>query len=428
MPTDLSEARPLDALRSPENAVATDLTAAVRQLRPASFVAYSEIYAFDPMEFAQLGQATITPKAGVPSLLHWGRTESGNDVWTTARSGWFDVTWQGVGVELVAATFGVAGAAPETGWWIVGPDEAAVKAFFLAVCRYTEDVHGQVLVFNDGEFSKSTELHHAVKAASWDDLVLPGALARDIRADARRFFERRAFYESHRLPWKRGLLFIGPPGNGKTHSVRALLNELDRPIIFVRGFQGRNQSVAGGVAQVFERARRMAPAVVVLEDLDCLVDESSRSLLLNELDGVARNHGLFVVATTNHPEKLDRSLLDRPSRFDRKFHFPLPDAEVRRAYLSRLTAREAEALQLSPVAIETLVERTNGFTFAYLKELLLNASLTWADEDGARAFEAVARETATLLKADLKTADVSLGTRQAVRSIGFAEARDQPGV
>lgn len=422
MPTDTSEAQLFDALRSPENAVALELTAAVRRLRPSSFVAYSEIYAFDPMEFAQLGQATLTARSDVPSLLHWGRTESGNDAWTTARSGWFDVSWKGTAVELVAVTFGVAGAAPETCWWIIGPDEAAVKAFFLAVCRYTEDVHGQVLVFNDGEFSKSTELHRAVKDARWDDLVLPGTLARDIRADARRFFDRKAFYESHRLPWKRGLLFIGPPGNGKTHSLRALLNELDRPVIFVRGFQGRNSTVAGGIAQIFERARRMAPAVVVLEDLDCLVDDASRSLLLNELDGVARNHGLFVVATTNHPEKLDRSLLDRPSRFDRKFHFPLPDADVRRAYLTKLTAREAEALQLSAEAIDGLVERTNGFTFAYLKELLLNASLTWADEDGARPFEVVARETVKLLRVDLKTADASLGSRQGVKSIGFAEA------
>ncbi len=413
----------LDALRSPENAIAIDLTAAVRRLRPGSFVAYSEHYAFDPLEFAQHGQAAVTPRPEVPSLLHWGRTESGDKEWTTARSGWFDVTWSGVAVELVAATVGVAGECPETGWWIVGPDEVAVKAFFLAVCRYTEDVHGQVLVFNDGEFSKSAELHRAVKDTTWDDLVLPGTLARDIRADARRFFERKAFYESHRLPWKRGLLFIGPPGNGKTHSVRALLNELDRPVIFVRGFEGKNVTVAGGIAQVFDRARRMAPAVIVFEDLDCLIDDGSRSLLLNELDGVARNHGLFVVATTNHPEKLDRSLLDRPSRFDRKFHFPLPDEAVRRAYLSKLTAREAAALQLSPEAIDTLVERTNGFTFAYLKELLLNASLTWADEDGARPFELVARETVTLLKADLKTADVSLGHRPGVQSIGFAEAR-----
>ena len=249
-----------------------------------------------------------------------------------------------------------------------------------------------------------------------------GTLADELRADGRRFFSRRAFYESHRLPWKRGLLLIGPPGNGKTHSVRALLKELAHPVIFVRGFQGRNTSVAGGVAEVFERARRMAPAVLVMEDLDSLVDDSNRSFLLNELDGVARNHGLFLIATTNHPEKLDRSLIDRPSRFDRKFHFPLPDADVRRAYLTKLTANEDPALQLSSLAIEGLVERTNGFTFAYLKELLLNASLTWADEEGARPFEVVARETVKLLKADLKTADVSVGSRPSLRAIGFAEA------
>lgn len=420
MSTGSSEEQVFEALAAPGNAVAVELATALRRLRPDRFIAFTDIYAFDVAEFARHRQAVLTPR--VPSLVSWGRTESGTSVCPSPKTGWFDVEWNGQQLEVVAATFGAAGEVPETSWWIIGVDEATVTAFFLAVCKYGDDVHGEVLVFNDGEFTKSSELHQAIQAASWDDLVLPGTLAHDLRADARRFFARRAFYESHRLPWKRGLLLIGPPGNGKTHSVRALLKELAQPVLFVRGFQGRNTSVAGGVAEVFERARRMAPAVLVMEDLDSLIDDSNRSFLLNELDGLARNHGLFLIATTNHPEKLDRSLIDRPSRFDRKFHFPLPDAEVRRVYLTKLSAREAPALQLSAPAIDALVERTNGFTFAYLKELLLNASLAWADEDGARSFEVVARETVKLLKADLKTADVSVGSRPSLRAIGFAEA------
>lgn len=420
MSTGSPEEQVFEALRAPGNAVAVELHAALRRARPDRFITFTDIYAFDVAEFARHGHAVLTPRG--PSLVSWGRTESGKLVYPVPKTGWFDVEWKGQLLEVVAATFGAAGEVPETFWWIIGADETSVTAFFLAVCKYGDDVHGEVLVFNDGEFTKSSELHQAIEAASWDDLVLPGTLAHDLRADARRFFSRRAFYEAHRLPWKRGLLLIGPPGNGKTHSVRALLKEVAQPVLFVRGFQGRNTTVAGGVAEVFERARRMAPAVLVMEDLDSLIDDSNRSFLLNELDGVARNHGLFLLATTNHPEKLDRSLIDRPSRFDRKFHFPLPDADVRRAYLTKLTAREEPALRLSELAIEGLVERTNGFTFAYLKELLLNASLAWADEEGSRPFEVVARETVKLLKADLKTADVSVGNRPSLRAIGFAEA------
>ncbi len=424
MSKDSSEARLVDALGARSNAVPTSLAVEVQRLRPGKFVAFTEHFAFDPVEYAQRGQATVTPQASSPSLIAWGRNETGDGVWPNARFGWFSVEWNGQRFEVVAATWAVGGDCTQTNWWIVADDRAQAQAFFLAVCAYLDDVHGQVLVFNDGNFAKSTELHEAIREARWDDLVLPGSLASDVRHDARRFFSRRDFYEAHRLPWKRGLLLIGPPGNGKTHTVRALLNELERPIIVVRSFQGRNSTSAGGIEQVFSRARRVAPVVIVLEDLDCLVDDASRSLLLNELDGVARNTGLFVIATTNHPEKLDRSLLDRPSRFDRKFHFPLPDVQSRRAYLTKLTARETEALQLSPDVIETLVERTEGFTFAYLKELLLSASLVWADEAGARPFATVAFEAAKALRVDLKSVDVTLGTRVGTPpSIGFAEAK-----
>lgn len=423
MSMDFPEARSFDALSAPANAVPTELTLALARLRPGAFIAFTQLYAFDPLAFAHHRQATVTPLAGAPLLIDWGRNEAGDDVWPNGRFGWFTVEWQGQRLEVVCATWATGGDCAQTNWWLIADTEARARAFFFAVCNYLDDVHGQVLVFNDGSFSKSTELHEAIREARWDDLVLPGTLGDDVRNDARRFFSRRDFYEAHRLPWKRGVLLIGPPGNGKTHTVRALLNELDRPVIVVRSFVGRNSTSAGGIEQVFSRARRLAPAIIVLEDLDCLVDDSSRSLLLNELDGVARNTGLFVIATTNHPEKLDRSLLDRPSRFDRKFHFPLPDAPVRRAYLNKLSGRESEALRLSAEAIEALVERTEGFTFAYLKELLLSAALIWADEGGLRPYATVAVEAAKTLRADLKSVEVTLGTRVVPPAIGFAEAK-----
>ena len=64
---------------------------------------------------------------------------------------------------------------------------------------------------------------------------------------------------------------------------------------------------------VFARARRSAPCLVVLEDLDSLIKDENRAFLLNELDGFADNEGVVVIASTNHPEKLDPAILDRPS-------------------------------------------------------------------------------------------------------------------
>jgi hypothetical protein len=404
-----------------------EMTEAIRAARPGRFVAYIEQSVFDPFEFAQRQQAVLTPVASAPTVVSWSRTETLDDVWRTGRFGWFDLEWNGLRLEVVCAHFGIAGAYPETSWWIVAAEEADARQLFLEICRFCEDVRGQVLVFSDGHFAKSTELHQAVKQSHWSDLVLPGTLAQDLRSDALRFFQHRAFYEQHRLPWKRGVLLIGPPGNGKSHAVRALLNELDRPTIVVRGFDGRNDTPAAGIQKVFERARHTAPTIIVLEDLDCLVDERSRSVLLNELDGLALNTGLFVIGTTNHPEKIDRSLLDRPSRFDRKFHFPLPDAAVRRAFLERLDGSATADLRLSPDGLSLMVDRTQGFTFAYLKELHLSACLRWADEQGRRCFDAVMRETADVLSGDLKSVVQSIGPLPSSRPMGFGEVSARSG-
>ena len=68
---------------------------------------------------------------------------------------------------------------------------------------------------------------------------------------------------------------------------------------------------------VFERARGLRPCVLVLEDLDSLVNDENRSFFLNQIDGFEQNHGLMILATTNHPDRIDSAIIDRPSRFDR---------------------------------------------------------------------------------------------------------------
>jgi ATP-dependent Zn protease len=67
---------------------------------------------------------------------------------------------------------------------------------------------------------------------------------------------------------------------------------------------------------VFARARITTPCLLVMEDLDSMIDENTRAFLLNELDGFETNAGVVVLATTNHPDRLDPALMNRPSRFD----------------------------------------------------------------------------------------------------------------
>ena len=102
--------------------------------------------------------------------------------------------------------------------------------------------------------------------------------------------------------------------------MKALINQLAQPCLYVRNFGYDDQE---GMALLFARAR-MAPCIVVLEDLDSMITNENRAFFLNELDGFSANTGVAVLATTNHPEKLDTAILERPSRFDRKYYFNLP--------------------------------------------------------------------------------------------------------
>src|SRR5258708_23214503 len=114
-----------------------------------------------------------------------------------------------------------------------------------------------------------------------------------------------------------------------------------------------------------------------------------RSAFLNELDGFAANIGIVTLATTNHPERLDPGILDRPSRFDRKYHFELPDVPERSSYISLCNASLKPALQLSPEGISKMSELTADFSFAYLNELFLSAMLQGIPTPGQRPMSPV---------------------------------------
>ncbi len=213
------------------------------------------------------------------------------------------------------------------------------------------------------------------------NLILRGNLKQEIRDDLVQFFASRALYDEYGIPWKRGILFIGPPGNGKTHAVKALINSMEQPCLYIKSLQG--------VQQVFDRARRTSPCILVIEDLDSQLYPQNRSAFLNELDGFAANIGIVTLATTNHPERLDPAILERPSRFDRKYHFELPEAPERSSYLALWNASLKPALQLSPEGIDRISELTADFSFAYLKELFLSSMMQWIATPGQSTMEQV---------------------------------------
>ncbi|HEV2663669.1 MAG TPA: ATP-binding protein, partial [Blastocatellia bacterium] len=237
-----------------------------------------------------------------------------------------------------------------------------------------------------GAWSKDDKLFTSIKSATFENLILPPRFRRELREDFRRFFASREIYRQYGIPWKRGALLIGPPGNGKTHAIKALVNELGLPCIYVKSFRAERVTEQSNMRAVFARARRSAPCLVVLEDLDALIEDENRAFLLNELDGFADNEGVVVIASTNHPEKLDPAILDRPSRFDRKYRFDLPALPERLAYIKHWNQALQIEMRLTDSEAVAVAERADRFSFAYMKELFLSAMMEWVcDQASGRA-------------------------------------------
>tara|TARA_R110002060_G_scaffold74706_5_gene84097 strand:+ start:1937 stop:2764 length:828 start_codon:yes stop_codon:yes gene_type:complete len=136
----------------------------------------------------------------------------------------------------------------------------------------------------------------------------------------------------------------------------------------------------------------MSPCLLVLEDIDTIVTSQTRSYFFNEVDGLENNDGIMMVASTNHMDRLDPGLSKRPSRFDRKYLFPLPSKEERVQYVQFWREKLRGKGKSGKVDVEfpgrlvvPMAEIMHGFSFAYMQEAFVGSLLDIAhkhdDED-----------------------------------------------
>lgn len=346
---------------------------------PGAGIVEGPAYQFDPFGFAATGACTIEALPG--EFVQLQTTWDGEHGRDRPAHGVFTVAWDGKSFTLY--WFSPDNSASY--FAVVADVRADALAFFESACRWSDQPEGEILVFHAGSFMKDERLLASIRDATFDNLIMTEAQKDDVATDAERFFVSRERYARYAIPWKRGVLFAGPPGNGKTHAVKAIVNRSTVPCLYVRSFDLPGHPFPGaGIAMVFERARRIAPCIIVLEDLDSLVRDDNRAYFLNELDGFERNDGILVLATTNHPERIDAAIVDRPSRFDRKYAFGLPAQEQRRAYAEQWNAGLDPDLRLTAEDVASLAERTDGFSYAYLKELFVSSLMRWVGNESVR--------------------------------------------
>ncbi|MCP5074646.1 MAG: ATP-dependent zinc metalloprotease FtsH [Rhodobacteraceae bacterium] len=193
-----------------------------------------------------------------------------------------------------------------------------------------------------------------------------------------------------------GVLLVGPPGTGKTLLAKALAGEAKVPFFSTTGSEFIEIYVGVGASRVrkmFEEARKSAPAIIFIDELDSIGrtrgtglggghDEREQTLnqILAELDGFAGREAVVVLAATNRPDVLDPALL-RPGRFDRHVTLNLPDKVARRAILDI----HAKKLPLKATSdLDIIAAGTPGFSGADLKNLLNEAAITAARREGRR--------------------------------------------
>ncbi|MBQ6836779.1 MAG: AAA family ATPase, partial [Clostridia bacterium] len=208
-----------------------------------------------------------------------------------------------------------------------------------------------------------------------------------------------------RIP--KGVLLVGPPGTGKTLLARAVAGEAGVPFYTISGSDFVELYVGVGASRVrdlFENAKKNAPAIVFIDEIDAVGrqrgaglggghDEREQTLnqLLVEMDGFSNNTGVIVVAATNRADILDRALL-RPGRFDRQVYVGVPDIKGRLEILKVHSRKKPIA---DDVALESIAKTTAGFTGADLENLLNEAAIITAKK-GNKVITAVELDEAFL--------------------------------
>lgn len=196
-------------------------------------------------------------------------------------------------------------------------------------------------------------------------LVFPGSKQQEVLNEIEEFWGRQDKYRELEEPHKRGYLFYGPQGCGKTFLINKIISEFiskQEGVVFYF-----NPSMPSFINQFF-RIEPNRKVIIVIEDIDYWL-EDFKTVLLNLLDGALELNNTIILGTTNYIERLPQCIKNRPSRFDRKEKIGFPKLKARKMYFKKKLPNMDEE------EISKWAEKTENFTIAHIKELIVSSTI-----------------------------------------------------
>lgn len=202
-------------------------------------------------------------------------------------------------------------------------------------------------------------------------LRFPETNSEKVIEEISKFWEREHIFKKYNLNYKRGIFLWGPPGSGKSSTIQLICEDVINRNGVV--FKFINPSLFCDGIRIFREIQPETPVVVLMEDIDSIVDSYNESEILNILDGVDQVEKIVYLATSNYPERLGQRILNRPSRFDKRFKMGHPKKESRLIYFKHLIDEQTQLQH--KVNINKWVEDTEQMSIAHLKELFISVCI-----------------------------------------------------
>jgi hypothetical protein len=243
-----------------------------------------------------------------------------------------------------------------TQWTSVGPH------IFKPVSTTYPQLHSGVYSIED---HPNLGIIFEKKSVCVDDLLrFPDSLSETILAEITTFWNRGVKFAEHGFLHRRGYMFHGPAGSGKTCLVQQIIAEIVKSEGLVFHCTGHPDIFNRGLA-LYRKVEPERPVICLFEDIDAIIDRWGEDAILTLLDGENQIDKVLNIATTNYPEKLDKRLIARPRRFDRVLKIGMPSKEVRKVYFkNKLNVTDAE--------LEKWSSATEDFSFAACAELVIS--------------------------------------------------------